>query len=202
MVQRVTIVVMRLWVLALLIGWVGCWTSSEKPVNEPEWSTSEEQDRPVVVAPEEPAEPTCSAQTFDPSNRACEDICVQTAPQGWPGCAAAAQRLVARGFTCTRPTPFACTRPQVVCPIARCVRFFTRIIGISIVANGVEVAIAGGSDRGVALGWSASLVDKNDQPVPNAAITLTRVDTKVSRGSLSMTPDQIKALGARVVLSP
>jgi hypothetical protein len=149
-----------------------------KPVEEPA--------EPEVVRV--PAEPTCTTETFDPSNAACEDICTPTAPQGWAGCTKVVDELIAQGYTCSRPSPYWCHPPswmKVKCPPSGCAPVRARVIAISIVGSTTQIKFSAGSKAGITLASTAKLVDANNKPIPNGDITLLRVDRSVTTGSLA-----------------
>jgi hypothetical protein len=154
-----------------------CSSSTTKKPAEPE-------SEGVVIAS---AEGTCSMQTFDPSNAACEEICTPTAPQGWAGCTKVVDSLIAQGYTCSRPSPYWCHPPawmKVKCPPTGCAPVRARVIAISIVGTTTQIKFSAGSKAGITLASTAKLVDANNKPIPNGDITLLRVDRSVTTGSL------------------
>ena len=149
-------------------------------------------------------EPTCSVATFDPSNAACEGVCTQTAPQGWPGCTTAADQLMKRGYTCLRPTPYMCQAPatsQGVCPASGCRPFPARVIRLAVRGGSTEITISAGANHGLTAAWHAMLVDGNRRPVPDGEIVLERIDVSTATGGIQLPPSTI-AQNPLVWLSP
>jgi hypothetical protein len=81
-------------------------------------------------------------------------------------------------------------------PLAR-----ARVIYVEVIEGGrLKVVVSAGRAEGVAPGWSATVIDAHDRPVPNGTITLTAVDARTSTGTVNLVPDQIHA--TTVILAP
>ena len=88
--------------------------------------------------------------------------------------------------------------PLPACTPAGC---DARIIGISIVNSSVEVTIGVGANHGVTPAWTATLLDPNNQPIPQAVLTITRVDATRTKVMTTFPVSHLQA-SPRVRLAP
>ncbi len=175
-----------------------------------------------------PPEPTCD--TFDPKIDACKDKCPPGAPSSWPGCVdtcnyppdvnkAACQRTMAcpspadrRVLSCMSesPSPFPpcadfkhpdpnnphCDK-QVFDPVT------ARIINVQVVADGVLLTVATGSDQNVARNWSAKIIHADSgTPLQGSNVEIVRVGKTQTLVKAHVQPDLLKDNAARVSLTP
>jgi hypothetical protein len=179
---------MASWVIAMLLL-AGCWRGATP--------------QPVQSAPVEPAvwpkarEPmACEETGFDPGNPTCRDTCLPGAPEDWPGCLAVTDKLIAQGYRCTTKYWRSCSPPPpvaYVCPASGCVPFKARVIGLYVTGTGLELTIGAGANHGVTMRWRATMADAAGQAVPGGALTLVRVDSHITKGTIQWTAGQVQA---------
>jgi hypothetical protein len=181
------VIVSRRFVVLAVLG--ACWSSKPEPARP----MANEPRREMMVQMHDP--PACAQ--FDASDPACAEHCPPEAPDGWPGCLAARDKLVARGFTCPTANPRQCTAPapappQATCPTGGCVAVKTRIVMVQVAGNGLRITFGAGANHGVTMAWKAMVVDDADVPVPGGAVTLVRVDKGWTAGTVMLTTQQVQ----------
>jgi hypothetical protein len=155
---------MMVRVLAL-IALAGC--ASPKPAPKPLIADDEHYDSSAAWT-HAPEDPGCTETTFDPSNPNCELVCTRIAPQGWFQCEQLADRLIARGYVCQRRTPYACQLPPG--------GILANIKSWRSIENTASIKIDAGTNDGVALTWSGTLVDSERRPLDDFPLVIVNED--------------------------
>jgi hypothetical protein len=162
--------------------------------------------------PDVPIEPTCDDRAYDPANPACANKCPTPADvriaacQATMPCPSPPDRRVA---ACAPSAWPACDlahrdRGNPNCDHAHVPPVVARIIRTDLRSGDSDlfVTIGAGKQQGLSLRWTARVVHGDDQaPLPNGAITLVRIDDKVTFGKVKLTSDQLPR-DARVELQP
>jgi hypothetical protein len=162
--------------------------------------------------PEVPVDPVCDDRAYDPANPACANKCPTPADvrivacQATMPCPSPPDRRVA---ACSPSAWPACDlahrdRGNPNCDHASSPPVIARILRTDLRSgdSDVFVTIGAGKQQGLSLRWTARVVRGDDQaPLPGGAITLVRVDDKVTYGKVKLTSDQLQH-DTRVELLP
>jgi len=151
---------------------------------------------PPRLAAVPPPEETCDA--WDPSRGICKRSCPFDAPKGWVGCKVRDDGEAAAEAAKARAQAYAACLKEQPTPVT------TRIIHVEVQGDTVQVKLDAGTNDVAKLStrWSARvLLDGTDKPIPNGTVTLRGVGTLQSRGSSTLTVDQLNH-NQRVLLTP
>jgi hypothetical protein len=174
---------MRLPVIAIVAS--ACWRGNEPPPAEP-------APRPALTS--RSAELPLPCDAFDDANPSCRDTCLPGAPDDWPGCVIARDKLIAQGYTCATPSVRSCAPPPPPPRCVNCPPVTARIVGTQIAGATIRIIIGAGSDHGVTRTWKADIVDRpSGTPVAGGNVAIVRIDRAVTVGTVTLTIQQVQA---------
>lgn len=165
---------------------------------------------PDVIVP-------CDEFTFDIKNPQCRTVCPSApgaAPANWPACAGRCPNpptIDVPSCWATMPCPSPPDRRVKSCKFPKCdpanidpenpncdnfelPPVFATVLRTEAVGEGSRIVVSAGKEKGVAAKWIGEVLRGNtDAPLEGGRFTVASVRTRESIGTVSLTPDTLKA---------